>query len=54
VEEIIFLVEESDEGGNTTKGPGISVYTEAESMEELKEAVGDAVKCRFDDDKKEL
>jgi hypothetical protein len=47
VEEIIFVVEESQEGGYEAKGLGYSIYTQAESLEELKEAVKDAVKCHF-------
>lgn len=54
MEEIIFLVEESDEGGYTAKGLGISIYTQAESLPELKIAVVDAVHCHFDDDKKRI
>ena len=54
MEEIIFLVEESDEGGFTAKALGVSIYTEAETLEELRESVKDAVHCNFDDDKKRL
>jgi len=50
MEEVIFLVEESPEGGYTAKGLGVSIYTEAESMEELRVAVKDAVSCHFDDE----
>ena len=46
--EIIFLVESSDEGGYTAKSLGYSIYTEAETLDELKENVKDAVKCHFD------
>ena len=54
MEEVIFIVEESPEGGFIAKGLGISIYTEAESMEELRVAVKDAVLCHFDDDKKRI
>lgn len=47
--ELIFLVQESSEGGFLAKGLGISIYTEAETLEELREAVKDAVRCYFDD-----
>ncbi len=46
--EIIFIIENSDEGGYTAKALGYSIYTEAETMEELKENIRDAVKCHFD------
>lgn len=54
MEEVIFIVEESLEGGFTAKGLGISIFTEAESMEELRIAVKDAVLCHFDDEKKRI
>jgi hypothetical protein len=54
MEEVIFIVEESPEGGFVAKGLGISIYTEAESMEELRTAVKDAVLCHFDDEKKRI
>ena len=54
MEEVIFIVEESLEGVFIAKGLGISIYTEAETMEELRVAVKDAVLCHFDDDKKRI
>ena len=54
MEELIFLVEESLEGGFTAKGLGISIYTQEETYEALKLAVVDAVHCHFDDDKKRI
>jgi len=54
MEEIIFVVEESDEGGYIAKGVGISIFTEADSMEQLRDAVKDAVRCHFDDNNKRL
>ena len=47
--EIIFLVEESPEGGYTAKALGYSIFTEADTWEELREMVQDAVICHFDD-----
>jgi len=54
MEEIIFLVEESDEAGFIAKGLGVSIFTEAETMELLKAAVKEAVHCHFYDNKKRL
>ena len=54
MDEVIFIVEESPEGGFIAKGLGVSIYTEADSMEELRVAVKDAVFCHFDDDKKRI
>ena len=46
--EIIFVVEDSDEGGYTAKALGYSIHTEGESLDELKENIKDAIKCHFD------
>jgi hypothetical protein len=54
MEEIIFMVEESPEGGYIAKGLGVGIYTQGETIEELKETVVDAVRCHFDDDKKRI
>jgi len=45
--EIIFIIENSDEGGFTAKALGYSIYTEGETMDELKKNVIEAVKCHF-------
>ena len=50
MEEIIFVVEESDEGGYIAKALGASIVMEANTMEELKDAVKDAVHCHYDND----
>lgn len=47
--EVIFLVEESPEGGFRARALGHSIFTCGESMDELKAMVRDAVKCHFDD-----
>ena len=47
--EIIFLVEESPEGGYEAKALGESIYTQAESLEELRTMVQDAVRSHFDE-----
>ncbi|MDI6716204.1 MAG: 2-oxoisovalerate dehydrogenase [Actinomycetota bacterium] len=49
MKEIIFLVEESAEGGYEAKALGNSIYTEADTLEELKESVRDVVKTHFED-----
>jgi len=47
--EVIFLVEEAPEGGYTAKALGHSIFTEADSWDELKRAIRDAVQCHFDE-----
>jgi hypothetical protein len=46
--EVIFLVEEAPEGGFTAKALGHSIFTEADSWDELREAIRDAVNCHFE------
>ena len=48
--EIIFLVEESDEGGYLARSVTDSIYTQADTLEDLREMVRDAVICHFGDD----
>ncbi len=48
--EMIFAVEESPEGGYEAKALGQSIYTEADTLEELKERVKDAVRCHFEEE----
>ena len=51
-EEIIFVVEESPEGGYEARALGYSIFTQSESLEELRKMVRDAVACHFDKDNK--
>jgi hypothetical protein len=46
--EIIFLVEESPEGGYEARALGHSIFTEADTYEDLKHMVQDAVSCHFE------
>jgi hypothetical protein len=46
--ELIFIVEEAPEGGYTAKALGESIFTEADTIKELKEMIKDAVVCHFD------
>lgn len=48
--EIVFAVEESPEGGYEAHALGYSIFTEAESLPELRSMVRDAVLCHFDDE----
>ena len=47
--EIIFLVEEAPEGGYTARALGQSIFTEADTVEQLHENVREAVLCHFDE-----
>jgi hypothetical protein len=46
--EVIFLIEEAPEGGFTAKALGHSIFTEADTWDELREAIRDAVDCHFE------
>ncbi len=46
--EIVFLVEEAPEGGYTARALAESIYTQAETWDDLEQAVRDAVVCHFD------
>jgi len=50
--EIIFIVEEAPDGGYTARALGESIFTEADSWDELKTAIRDAVRCHFDEDRR--
>ena len=54
MEELIFMVEESEEGGFIAKGLGVSIFTQAETIEALKVLVKDAVNCHYDDGKRRI
>lgn len=46
--EIIFSVLESPEGGYEARALGFSIFTQADTLEELKKAIRDAVSCHFE------
>ena len=50
--EIIFLVQESPEGGYEARAASESIFTEADTLEELREMVRDAVSCHFEDEER--
>jgi hypothetical protein len=47
--EVIFSVHDSPEGGYEARALGHPIFTQAETMDELKVMVRDAVRCHFDD-----
>lgn len=46
--EIIFAVEESPEGGYEARALGHPIFTQADTLDELRAAVRDAVRCHFE------
>lgn len=47
--EILFLVEQAPEGGYTARALGDSIFTEADTLPELRHMVQVAVHCHFDE-----
>jgi hypothetical protein len=47
--EIFFLVEEAAEGGFTARALGESIFSEADTLDALRQQVRDAVNCHFDE-----
>ena len=52
MEEVVFLVTESEEGGYTARALGVDIFTEADTLPELRTNIKDAVMCHFDDPKR--
>jgi hypothetical protein len=46
--EIVFLVEESPEGGFQARALGHAIFTEADTYKELRKMVKEAVQCHFE------
>jgi hypothetical protein len=49
--EIIFMVVESPEGGYTAKALEHDIFTQADTLKQLKANIKDAVGCHFEDAK---
>ena len=47
--EIIFIVQESLDGGYEAHALGDSIFTGAENLEELKKNIKEAVACHFEE-----
>lgn len=46
--EIIFSIQESPEGGYEARALGFSIFTQADSLDDLKSNIRDAVSCHFE------
>lgn len=46
--ELIFLVEEAPEGGYTARALGQSIFTEADTLDELRANIREVVECHYD------
>ena len=50
-QEIIFVVEDSPEGGYEARALGESIFTEGDTQEELRRNIKESVMCHFDEGK---
>ncbi len=48
MKELLFIVQESLDGGYEAKAIGYSIYTQCETYGEIKETIRDAVICHFE------
>src|SRR5713226_323563 len=51
-QEIIFTVEDAPEGGYVARALGYAIFTQGETLEELRQMVRDAVNCHFEKENK--
>jgi len=49
--EIIFIVEDAPEGGLIARAVGEGIFTQAATVDELRDQIRDAVRCHFDEGK---
>ncbi|MEM9339104.1 MAG: 2-oxoisovalerate dehydrogenase [Bacteroidota bacterium] len=47
--EIIFIVEESMEGGYEARALGESIFTDGETIDELKHNIKEAIHCHYEE-----
>ena len=47
--EIFFVVKESPEGGFEAQALGHAIFTEADTLEDLRHQIRDAVSCHFEE-----
>lgn len=52
--EITFVVRKSPDGGFDAHALGHSIFTQADTIAELREMVDDAVQCHFDEEDRPL
>jgi hypothetical protein len=52
--EIIFLIEESLDGGFEAKAVGYSIFTEGETENEVRKNILETVRCHFDENEMPL
>jgi len=48
--EIIFIIEESLDGGYEAHALGNSIFTEADTLDELKKNIRESIACHFEEE----
>jgi len=48
MKEIVFIVEESQDGGYFAQAVNHSIFTQGDTIVELKSMIGDAIRCHFE------
>ena len=48
MKEIVFIVEESQDGGYFAREVNHSIFTQGDTIAELKSMISDAVRCHFE------
>lgn len=48
MKELVFVVEEAQEGGYTAYALGENIFTEGDNLEDIRSQILDAVSCHFD------
>lgn len=54
MDELIFIVKKSFDGGYEARALGESIFTQGETYDEVKSNIIEAVECHFDDNKKRI
>ena len=49
MKEIVFIVEESQDGGYFARAVNHSIFTQGDTIVELKTMISDAVRCHFEE-----
>ena len=50
MKEIVFIIEESQDGGYFARAVNHSIFTQGDTIPELKSMISDAVRCHFVED----
>ena len=54
MEEVFFLVEDSPDGGYSARALGVSIFTQGDTLDEIRANIRDAVDCHFDAEKPKM